>query len=137
MNEVTTYSPHFDIDFQRGLVGEQAHKDFLYGKHEVKTDYRTQETNNFYVEYSQNNGSGWKPSGIQITEAEWWVFASPTGEGLVAIKTESLRSLIASKTYPVRPQPIRDHNTNESVGYLIPSTDIYDYLKLHKPLEKE
>ena len=112
------------------MVGEQAHKEFLLGKHEVKTDYKTQETNNFYIEYAQDNGSGWRDSGINVTHSEWWVFASPTGEGLVAIRTNSLRTLLASKQYPVREQPIRDENTNRSVGYLVPSGDVYDYLKL-------
>ena len=76
------YNPSFDIDFRRGLVGEDSHKAFLFGTHEVKTDYRTAETGNFYVEtWQQPYGKDWKPSGINTTKADFWVQASPLGLG--------------------------------------------------------
>jgi hypothetical protein len=124
----THNGPKFDIDLERGKVGEDSHKDFLVGKHEVKTDYRTIETGNVYIEYNQLNGNGYKPSGIEVTEADFWVQASPKGVGGIYIKTEVLRELIAENNFPVKPQPIRDANTNASVGHLIPLTSLLQKL---------
>jgi hypothetical protein len=118
----THNGPKFDIDFERGKVGEDSHKEFLVGKHEVKTDYRTIETGNVYIEYNQLNGNGYKPSGIEVTEADFWVQASPKGTGGIYIRTDILRELITENNFPVKPQPIRDANTNASVGHLIPLT---------------
>lgn len=126
-------SPHFDIDLKRGEVGENTHNAFLTGKHEVKTDYRIHETGNCYVEIYQYNDMGKWPSGISITESEWWVQASPTGEGALYIRTETLKNLITRNwgIYPVRSQPIRNENTNSSDGVLVPLVDILRELKMH------
>jgi hypothetical protein len=120
----THNGPDFDIDFERGQIGEDLHKEFLVGKHEVKTDSRAMDTGNFYIEYNQLNGNGYKPSGIEVTEAEFWVEASPLASGGIYIKTDILRALIQRNNYPVRPQPKRNQRTNASVGYLIPIIDI-------------
>jgi hypothetical protein len=120
----THNGPNFDIDLERGQIGEDLHKEFLLGKHEVKTDFKAMETNNFYIEYNQLNGNGYKPSGIEVTEADFWVEASPLAKGGFYIKMEFLRALIKKNNYPVRPQPKRNQHTNASVGYLIPIIDI-------------
>ena len=72
-------SPHFDIDFARGKVGEDLVNTVLgklQGKKiEVKTDYRIPETGNVYIEtwqYHREDESDLKKSGINITEAEYW-----------------------------------------------------------------
>ena len=116
----THNGPKFDIDLERGKVGEDSHKDFLVGKHEVKTDYRTAETGNFYIEFTQYNGNEYKPSGIDITEADFWVQASPKGTGGLYLTTQQLRELIAENEFSVRAQPIKNSHTNSSLGYLIP-----------------
>jgi predicted RNA-binding protein with PIN domain len=124
----THNGPKFDIDFKRGKVGEDSHKDFLVGKHEVKTDYKTIETGNFYIEYSQLNNNGYKPSGIDVTESDFWVQASPLGKGGIWVKIEVLRELVSENNFPIRSQPIRNADTNASVGYLIPITSLLQKL---------
>ena len=118
------YEPHFDIDFQRGAVGEDAHKEFLYGKHEVKTDYRVAETGNFYVETWQYNEGMKAQSGINKTESDYWVWASPTGDGAIYIKTDVLKQLMRETDPPETRQPIHDKNTNASIGRLVKRNDI-------------
>jgi hypothetical protein len=118
------YEPHFDIDFQRGKVGEDSHELFLNGKHEVKTDYRTAETGNFYVETRQYNQNMEALSGINVTEADYWVWASPTGKGAIYIKTDLLKELMTETDYRETRQPVINDNTNASKGRLVPLVDV-------------
>jgi len=112
--------PHFDIDYQRGKVGEDSHELFLDGKHEVKTDYRVAETGNFYVETWQYNEGMEVQSGINVTESDYWVWASPTGNGAIYIKTEVLKELMRETNPPETRQPVINENTNASKGRLVP-----------------
>lgn len=118
------FQPHFDIDFQRGKVGEDSHELFLDGKHEVKTDYRTAETGNFYVETWQYNEGMKAQSGINVTESDYWVWASPTGDGAIYIKTEALKELMRETNPPESRQPIINEHTNASIGRLVPLSHI-------------
>jgi hypothetical protein len=118
------FQPHFDIDFQRGKVGEDSHELFLDGKHEVKTDYRTAETGNFYVETRQYNQNMEALSGINVTEADYWVWASPTGRGAIYIETDLLRELMTENDYRETRQPISNENTNASKGRLVPLSHV-------------
>lgn len=118
------YQPHFDIDLQRGKVGEDAHEHFLYGKHEVKTDSKTVDTGNFYVETWQYNQQYEIPSGINVTEADYWVWASPTGKGAIYIETETLKELLKETNPRETHQPIHNENTNASKGRLVPLSDV-------------
>jgi hypothetical protein len=113
------YQPHFDGDNERGKVGEEAYKEFLAGLYEVKTDYRVAETGNFYVETRQYNEQYNILSGINTTESDWWVEASPTGDGFLVIRTEKLKELMRETNPPETRQPIYNGNTNASVGRLV------------------
>lgn len=120
-----SYNPSFDIDFRRGLVGEHVHKDFLYGTHEVKTDYRTAETGNFYIETWQKPFErDWKQSGINTTEADFWVQASPWGVGGIFIHTSVLKELIAETKPRETRQPMSSVDTSASKGRLVPLQDV-------------
>ena len=114
------FQPHFDIDFQRGKVGEDSHELFLDGKHEVKTDYKTADTGNFYVETKQYNEGMIALSGINVTESDYWVWASPTGDGAIYIKTEALKELMRETDPPETRQPVINDHTNASIGRLVP-----------------
>ena len=61
---------NWDIDILRGINGEAQVLDILAGKIEVKTDFKAYKTGNLAIEIEFNN----KPSGIQISEANWWLF---------------------------------------------------------------
>ena len=72
-----TQQYNFKNDLQYGKKGEQITKDFLEaistGSFEVKTDrYRN---GRMVVETEQNpRDTGWKPSGLNVTLATWWVY---------------------------------------------------------------
>ena len=91
------WNPHFDLDYRRGQVGEQLVGTFLEqltgGLIEVKTDHRVNETGNVYIETWQEKQSGWEPSGINITESNFYAIAGPSGTGFVVITTEELKNI--------------------------------------------
>lgn len=122
-----TYEPDFDLDFTRGQVGENLVGTFLQalegGTIEVKTDYRAAETGNVYVEtwqYRKPGAVDKKQSGINTTKADYWVFASPDGNGFICITTEALKSAIRDDNCREVRQPVSGHTTNASVGRLVP-----------------
>lgn len=116
---MSDYQPDFDIDFRRGLVGEDSHKAFLYGTHEVKTDYGTIRTGNFYIETWQSNGEREWQSGVNSTKADFWVQASPLGVGGLYIRTDVLKQLMRRTSPRETVQPIQSDTTNSSRGRLV------------------
>jgi len=131
--------PHFDIDFTRGMVGENLANTVLAklqgNKIEVKTDYRIPETGNIYVEtwqYHKEDESDIRQSGINVTESEYWCIASPTGRGFIIVETEMLREIIRE----TRPREVRqariNSKTNASKGRLIRVSEILRRLQLRQ-----
>jgi hypothetical protein len=125
------YEPHFDLDFARGRIGEELAGTFLADladkKIEVKTDYRVGETGNVYVEtwqYSRPDESDKKQSGINITESEYFCFASPSVQGFIMIKTQALKEVIRDTNPREVRQPISNANSNASIGRVVPVVDI-------------
>lgn len=123
--------PHFDIDFARGLIGENLVNTFLGDLKdktiEVKTDYRVSETGNVYIEtwqYHKEDASDRTQSGINITKADYYCFASPDASGFIMIKTEALKEVIRD----TRPREVRqsriNSRTNASIGRLVKVSDI-------------
>lgn len=129
--------PHFDIDFARGKVGEDLVQTFLADlegkKIEVKTDYRVSETGNVYVEtwqYHKDDASDKKQSGINITQADYYCFASPDATGFIMIRTDALKEVI-KETRPRETRQSRiNSRTNASIGRLVKVADIMKKLKL-------
>jgi len=73
----------FDIDLLRGLNGEVEALSVLTGKLEVKTDFKAYKTGNLAIEIECRG----KPSGLQTTTADWWLFniRIPRAEPLMLI----------------------------------------------------
>ena len=130
--QATGYQPHFDHDLERGKVGEELLSTFLSdladgAKFEVKTDYRAWQTGNFYIEtwqYSREDESDKRQSGINVTTAEWWVFAGPSKNGFIAIRTQDLKDLMIEINPRETRQPRINGNTNASIGRLVPIKEV-------------
>jgi hypothetical protein len=138
-NEMGKYEPRFDLDFSRGLIGEHLVETFLADlvgkKIEVKTDYRVNETGNVYVEtwqYSQPDTSDKKQSGINVSEAEYYCFGSPSGDGFIMIKTSVLKEFIRNTNPREARQTIASKETKASIGRLIPLADLLASIGLAK-----
>ena len=129
------YNSDFRHDLRIGKMGE-----LLLGKLlsnttvEVKLDFATYRTGNFYIEYSSRG----KPSGIATTEADYWVLIAASEKGcrhkdnevfmeeddilyLVIVSTNRLKDLCRAK-YERKNVPGGDENT--SLGVLIKATDL-------------
>jgi hypothetical protein len=126
-----SYQPDFDLDFRRGRVGENLVNSFLQslegGTVEVKTDSRIAETGNLYIEtyqFSKPDMSDKRPSGINISKADFWAFATPNETGFIIIKAEALKKLLKEGNYPVKSQPIANEKTNGSIGRIVPLRDV-------------
>jgi hypothetical protein len=133
------YEPRFDVDFTRGRIGEELLETFLADligkKVEVKTDFRVNETGNVYVEtwqYSEPDASDKKQSGINVSEAEYYCFGSPLGEGFVMIKTSVLKQFISNTNPREARQTIASKETKASIGRLIPLADLLASIGLAK-----
>jgi len=129
------YNSDFRHDLRIGLMGE-----LLLGKLlsnttvEVKLDFGTYHTGNFYIEYASRG----KPSGISTTEADYWVLIAASEKGcrhkdnealmeeddilyLITISTERLKMLCKTK-HERKGVPGGDENT--SLGILIKAVDL-------------
>lgn len=87
---------NFDIDLCTGLNGEVQALDILQGsKIEVKTDFKAHKTGNIAIEIE----SFGKPSGLQTTEADWWLFniRIPKAEPMLLIINRHRLQDIASR----------------------------------------
>ena len=118
-----SYQPHFDIDYQRGLIGENLVGTFLEAlagsRIEVKTDYRANETGNVYLEtYQKSMADEWYKSGINVTEAEWFVYAGASADGFLALRTPKLVELALDA--PRGALNINTRNTRATRGRLVP-----------------
>lgn len=125
------YEPKFDVDFTRGRVGEELVETFLADlqgkKIEVKTDYRINETGNVYVEtwqYSKPDASDKRQSGINVSESDYWCFASPVGGGFIMVKADVLKEFIRETSPKETRQPIASSQTNASIGRLVPMNQL-------------
>lgn len=141
-------SPKFDIpartfDFASDLkFGQQSENDiseFLDalsdGSFEVKTDrYRN---GRMFVETDQNpkglrdqdNKSIWKKSGINVTEAKWWVYVFSPKQGFVIVDVDRLkRYLRLNKDKFNESTKTSVGGSNPTMGFLLMAEDVKDLL---------
>lgn len=132
------YEPRFDRDMARGEVGEAVLDLFFKDNEErvameVKTDYRANETGNWYVEthkYRNGKQEDAVPSGVYGTESKWWVQASPDGNAFLVMKTDALRKYIDLVDPPKSAQPISNAHSAASLGRLINIRGLMRFLKM-------
>lgn len=133
-----TYQPDFDHDFRKGLVGENLMNTFLKALEgstiETKTDSRAHETGNVYVEtwHWRESEDQAKVSGINISKADFWCFASPRANGFVMITAEALKEVIQETNAQEARQPIASEKTMASKGRLVKMEDIIRKIGLNK-----
>jgi hypothetical protein len=121
---------NFSDDLKFGKLGEKLTADFLQsiadGSFEVKTDrYRN---GRMVVEMEQNpRKTGWKASGLQVTEAKWWVYIYCLDGALLAVSVERLKRYV--KTLPKsRTKMFAVASTNPSRGFLLLPEEVMDCL---------
>ena len=147
------YQPSFDLerfnfarDLKDGEQGEALVEKFLYalssGAFEVKSDrYRNGrmviETHQAPLRALQNldlNENVWKPSGLNVTEAKWWIYVySLEGDSgaFVAVEIERLKRFLRqnrSRFNGSTKKIFAASSDNPSRGWLLEAADVLDLL---------
>jgi len=97
--------------------------------YEIKTDVKCAplfDTGNIFIEFSSRK----KPSGIQVTQADWFVTYFQYLNELWFIKSDKLQELIKTNEFPVF-KDAGDHGS-ETHGYLINRKQFKDYFYVSK-----
>ena len=87
-----------------------------------------------YIETWQYRGSERQKyqSGINISKADYWCFASDNSKGFVMIRTEDLKEVIRETNAPETRQPVWNDSTMASIGRLVKMSDIMKKIGLGK-----
>ena len=131
------YQPSHDIDrfdftkdLEYGHKGEQIIIDFLLalsrGDYEVKRDrYRN---GNMVIETEQNpRHEGWKPSGINVTKAHWWVYMH-SDEAFNFISVPRVKRFIKKNKEWLPVKELAPNSDNPARGYLLYPQYIVDLM---------
>jgi hypothetical protein len=80
------------------------------------------------VETEQNpRGNGWKPSGLEVTEAKWWVYIYCLDGAMLAVSVERLKRYIA--TLPKnRMKTFAWNSANPAKGFLLLPEEVMDMM---------
>ena len=113
----------FDLDLKYGQIREKALAKILGdSKIEVKTERKFwKKTGNIAIEFE----SFGKPSGIETTEANYWVQILADGDGfytMLIFSVDNLKSIV--KNFEANIKNVGD--AKASKVYLIPLKDIFD-----------
>ena len=120
-------TPNFAADLAFGQQGEQMFATFLQAlsdsKYEVKYDrYRN---GRMVIETHQNpNNTGWKHSGINVTQAEWWVYLYSL-TSFTVISVPRLKKYLRTNQYgDTQRRTFAPNTENPTKGFLIMETEI-------------
>jgi len=127
--------PNWKNDLAVGKMGENIFTDFLNSldneTFEIKFDmYRN---GRMVVEVEQNpRGKGWKPSGLMVTKAKWWIYCL-SAESFIAVEVERLKRYIEINGN-MEKKTFAAYSENPTRGYLfypedvskLLSSDLYD-----------
>ena len=129
------FNSDFRYDLKLGQVGEHALAKMISDeKLEVKFDWGTHRTGNFYIEYESRG----KVSGIAKSEAKYWclIAASPTADRKrvaegdfkgsdalfsIIINKDRLKEICECKAHR---KDVKGGDANTSLGYLIKAVDL-------------
>tara|TARA_R100000278_G_scaffold11197_2_gene12573 strand:- start:314 stop:766 length:453 start_codon:yes stop_codon:yes gene_type:complete len=98
---------------------------------EVKKDFKSQYTGNVVIEMEMNN----RPSGLQTTTADWWVFHLDETE-IVWITLKRLKEMVEFEGYKLV-EFIGEGDEISKQAYLVPKKDLYMYSNRIKEIVKD
>ena len=121
--EVNGYNPQFDFvtDLEYGQQGEQNiigfFESFNAGAVEVKADrYRN---GRMAVETHQKPAGGdWKPSGINVTTADWWAYRFAP-DAFVMVSVPRLKNYLRVNKDTLQKRMFAPDSNNPAQGYLL------------------
>jgi hypothetical protein len=117
---------NFAVDREYGARGEALVDEFLKSllgePFEIKSDrYRN---GRMVVEMAHNpRRAGWKPSGLAVTEARWWVYVYSLDGAFAVISVARLRRYVALLGES-RMRTFADRSSNPSMGFLLEPDEV-------------
>ena len=123
--------------FPKAYIKEANHKEYdiiipeIDKTIEVKKDFKSQYTGNVVIEMEMNN----RPSGLQTTTADWWVFHLDETE-IVWFTLERLKEMVEFEDYKLV-EFIGEGDDISKLAYLAPKKDLYMYSNKIKELVKD
>jgi hypothetical protein len=123
----------FRKDLAYGHKGEKLVTQFLdameSGSFEVKTDrYRN---GRMVIEMEQNprRSGNWKPSGLQVTEAQWWVYVFTLDGAFVMVSVPRIKRYIEQRQLSAKDyKEFARGSQNPSRGFLLEAVDVVDLM---------
>jgi hypothetical protein len=130
--ETGGYDPRFDftVDLEYGHGGEENLIMFFRavegGRVEVKADrYRN---GRMAVETQQNPaGRGWKDSGINVTEADWWAYRFAP-DAFVIVSVERLKNFLRHNKALLNKRNFAADSDNPAKGFILYPEQVTDLL---------
>jgi hypothetical protein len=116
------FNNDFKFDLEFGVLNGETwfHELVTNKKVEVKSDRRTQETRNVYIEYWSRG----KPSGISTTQADYYVYKIAEDTAFI-ISTEQLKKRLKELLEQSKARMnVKGGDNNTSLGILCKLTDL-------------
>lgn len=116
----------FDIDLREGQLVEGRVRNLLADRGagvEVKADHKALKTGNVFLEYEQGGPptNEWRPSGLAITTADWWVTVLMAGLAIHGILVNPVAHMrAAGRVAFKRRMTALGGDNNQYRGVLVP-----------------
>jgi hypothetical protein len=131
------YQPHWDIpkpnfqaDLAHGEAGEAVVREFMaqlsLGAVEVKTD--RWRNGRMVVETQQRYPHGWRPSGLNVTQATWWVYQYHLDGAFVIVAVDRLKRYLRVNYERLERREFGLRGDNPTRGYLLAPHQVTDLL---------
>jgi len=124
-------TPYFPDDLRYGKRGEKVVERFLgdigQGSLEVKSDrYRN---GRMVLEVGQNpKGAGWRPSGVMVTEAHWWVYQYNLDGAFTVVNVARVKRYLELNKDNLELKLCGARGDNPTKGYLLQPENVIDML---------
>jgi hypothetical protein len=124
-------TPYFPDDLRYGKRGEKVVERFLgdigQGSLEVKSDrYRN---GRMVLEVEQNpKGAGWRPSGVMVTEAHWWVYQYNLDGAFTVVNVARVKRYLELNKDNLELKLCGARGDNPTKGYLLMPENVIDML---------
>jgi hypothetical protein len=131
----------FHTDLRYGKQGEKLVEEFLQtlsgGAFEVKTDrYRNgrmvlEMEHNPRRETDEEGKPKWKPSGLAVTKARWWVYVYTLDGSFIIVDVQRIKRYLKANKDRFNPKKYNNfaqRSSNPSRGYLLQPEDVMDLM---------
>jgi hypothetical protein len=132
---------NFKKDLAYGQQGEKLVQSFLDslsgGAFEVKTDrYRNgrmavEVEQNPFRKVDEEGTQVWKPSGIEVTKAKWWVYVytlDGTGGAFIVVSVKRLKKYIRKNKKNLKMMDFARRSNNPARGWIIEPDQVMDMM---------